>query len=247
MQTRKKILKMCDKITLPLNYENREHCPVKKDNVLSVINMLGEDKIKGTLKSGAPSFEFDAKEHILPFFNYLAACCVKLFDKEVLSIFKENTVKNALHKLSTCHTLRQKFAEMLEKCGPLPSNITEADKIFLLNSLVDKHMNSRQKIEIKRHNLQPKKISLATRASLKVKCSGDKSVENKSAKCKKKSFAKKRKTVVENVSNLPPSTSLIQCESNPSINEKVLQNFDTNTSSTCMTSKNDSHITTIIY
>ena len=33
-------------------------------------------------------------------------------------------------------------------------------------------MHSRQKIEIKRHNLQPKKVSLATRTAIKVKCSG---------------------------------------------------------------------------
>lgn len=41
--------------------------------------------------------------------------------------------------------------------------------------IVEKQMHSRQKIEIKRHNLQPKKVSLATRTAIKVKCSGNSS------------------------------------------------------------------------
>ena len=45
----------------------------------------------------------------------------------------------------------------------------------LMYRIVEKQMHSRQKIEIKRLNLQPEKVSLATRAAIKVKCSGNSS------------------------------------------------------------------------
>jgi hypothetical protein len=56
-------------------------------------------------------------------------------------------------------------------------------------------MHSRQKIEIKRHKLQPKKVSLAARTAIKVKCSGNsstvigkKSKTNRSSKRKINKF-----------------------------------------------------------
>ena len=55
-------------------------------------------KAKGKLKSGAPYFEYEVKEDVLPFFNYLAACCVKLLDKNVVAIYKNNTLKNAFRE-----------------------------------------------------------------------------------------------------------------------------------------------------
>jgi hypothetical protein len=75
----------------------------------------------------------------------LAACCVKLLDKNVMPIYKNNTLKNALEKLSSCETLRKKFIDMLEKCGPVKPEITLADNFFLMYRIVEKQMHSRQK------------------------------------------------------------------------------------------------------
>ena len=112
MATRKEIIRMKEASSLPKHAQSIEVCAVNKDNVLHLINILGEDKAKGKLKSGAPYFEYEVKEDVLPFFNYLAACCVKLLDKNVMAIYKiykNNTLKNALEKLSSCETLRKKL------------------------------------------------------------------------------------------------------------------------------------------
>lgn len=130
MATRKEIIRMKEALSLPKHAQSIEVCAVNKDNVLHLINILGEDKAKGKLKSGAPYFEYEVKEDVLPFFNYLAACCVKLLDKNVMAIYKNNTLKNALEKLSSCETLRKKFIDMLEKCGPVKPEITLADNFF---------------------------------------------------------------------------------------------------------------------
>lgn len=73
-----------------------------------------------------------------------------------MAIYKNNTVKNALEKLSSCETLRKKCMDMLEKCGPVNQEITLADKMFLMCRIVEKQMHSRQTIEIKPLDLQPK-------------------------------------------------------------------------------------------
>jgi hypothetical protein len=54
-------------------------------------------------------------------------------------------LKNALEKLSSCETLRKKFIDMLEKCGPVKPEITLADNFFLMYRIVEKQMHSRQK------------------------------------------------------------------------------------------------------
>ena len=128
-QLEKKLLEWKEALSLPKHAKSIEVCAVNKDNVLYWINILGEDKAKGKLKSGAPYFEYEVKEDILPFFNHLAAC-VKLLDKNVMAIYKNNTLKNALDKLSSCETLRKEFIDMLEKCGPVKQEITPADTLF---------------------------------------------------------------------------------------------------------------------
>lgn len=83
-----------------------------------------------------------------------------------MAIYKNNTVKNALEKLS-CETLRKKCMDRLEKCSPVNQEITLADKIFLMYRIVEKQMHSMQKIEIKRLNLQPKKRKFSYKSSNK--------------------------------------------------------------------------------
>ena len=118
-----------------------------------------------------------------------------------MPIYKNNTLKNALEKLSSCETLRKKFIDMLEKCGPVKPEITLADNFFLMYRIVEKQMHSRQKIEIKRHNLQPKKVSLATRTAIKVKCSGNSSTvieKNPKTNLKEKEIVQQKKNQLIN-------------------------------------------------
>jgi hypothetical protein len=49
---------MKEALSLPKHAQSIEVCAVNKDNVLHLINILGEDKAKGKLKSGAPYFEY---------------------------------------------------------------------------------------------------------------------------------------------------------------------------------------------
>lgn len=73
MVTRKEIIRLKEALSLPKHAQSLEVCAVNKDNVLYLINLLGEDKAKGQLKYGAPYFEYEVKEDVLPFFNYMAA------------------------------------------------------------------------------------------------------------------------------------------------------------------------------
>jgi hypothetical protein len=50
------------KSSLPKHAKSVEVCAVNKYDVLHLINILGEDKAKGKLKSGAPYFEYEVKE-----------------------------------------------------------------------------------------------------------------------------------------------------------------------------------------
>jgi hypothetical protein len=76
--------------------------------------------------------------------------------------------------------------------------------------IVEKQMHSRQKIETKRHNLQPKKVSLATRTAIKVKYSGNSSTVI--GKKKKTNRSSKRKincaTEKESVTQSPTCLSI---------------------------------------
>jgi hypothetical protein len=54
MATRKEIIRMKEALSLPKHAQSIEVCAVNKYNVLHLINILGEDKAKGKLKSGAP-------------------------------------------------------------------------------------------------------------------------------------------------------------------------------------------------
>jgi hypothetical protein len=44
-----------------------------------------------------------------------------------MAIYKNNTLKNALDKLSSCESLRKEFIDTLEKCGPVKQEITPED------------------------------------------------------------------------------------------------------------------------
>jgi hypothetical protein len=55
---------MKEALSLPKHAKSLEICAVNKDNVLYLINILGEDKAKGKLKFGAPYFEYEVKEDV---------------------------------------------------------------------------------------------------------------------------------------------------------------------------------------
>ncbi|CAC5395842.1 unnamed protein product [Mytilus coruscus] len=145
-----------------------ENDEINKLDILNCLQKLGQDEICGAMHSGTPMFNFMVKEDTIQFFSFLDAVSLKLLDLDHLLSQKHDAVEIALEKMSKCKKLRKEFFIMLEKCDI--NDLSQTDKIFLLQTIVVKYIKSRQKTEIKRNNFQPKKMSSTTRGEIKVKC-----------------------------------------------------------------------------
>ncbi|CAC5395845.1 unnamed protein product [Mytilus coruscus] len=145
-----------------------ENDEINKLDILNCLQKLGQDEICGAMHSGTPMFNFMVKEDTIQFFSFLDAVSLKLLDLDHLLSQKHDAVEIALEKMSKCKKLRKEFFIMLEKCDI--NDLSQTDKIFLLQTIVVKYIKSRQKTEIKRNNCQPKKMSSTTRGEIKVKC-----------------------------------------------------------------------------
>ena len=145
-------------------------CNLQKDHLLTLISHLGCDKVCGNLHTGGAMYNFSGKEEIYEFFAFLDEASIQLLDKEHVIQEKQNAIKSALDKLSTCKKLRNLYFTMLNKCEVDTNCASTMETIYLLQKMVEKYMRSRQKTEIKHYNFQPQKMSSTTRGEIKAKC-----------------------------------------------------------------------------
>ena len=120
------------------------------------MNEMGRDEINGKLKSGAPTHQLVISDKLISFFFYLVTCTMKLLDETSIKTHRKNSVKLASKQLSLCPILRNKFHNATRHLKSFMVT-SKAERIFILSRLVERHLHSRQKIELCRHNFKPPK------------------------------------------------------------------------------------------